>query len=225
MSFAVNAYQTCPECLEALRRLGHVSSYFLQCLKCPYKVIIREGYRILHIERIPMTILDEINNFNKALHDWHAIIIHHSATTDGRINDARAIKLWHMGKTGRSDPKSDNYNPYIAKPMRDVGYHALIEIVDTKLEIITGRSLAWDGGHTIGMNSKAIGICLVGNFDIKEPTPEQYFFISSLCRAYKNKFNIKNSDIFPHRKFANKTCPGSKFDMVKLYKYIEGLSA
>lgn len=170
-----------------------------------------------------MTIFDQIDQFDTKSHPWRYIIIHHSATADGKVNDSAAIKLWHTGKSGSDNSEKPNFNPYTIKPMRDIGYHALIERINDRLEYVAGRSLAWDGGHTIGMNTKAIGICLVGNFDKIAPTHDQYFFLASLCRAYQRKFGIRTDDICPHSDFAQKTCPGKLFSMRTLRGYVDGV--
>lgn len=153
---------------------------------------------------------------------WKYIIIHHSATPDGKLNDWQAIKDWHTGKTGSSDPKSPNYNPYKAKPDLDIGYHFGIEYVDGILACRTGRSLDLDGAHCVGKNKDSIGICVVGNFDKMTPNHQQFFMLASLCRELMRKFNIPDRYIYPHRDYAPKTCPGTMFDMNTLQNYIQG---
>lgn len=166
-------------------------------------------------------VIDYISNFQGAL-SWKGIILHHSATPDGKVNDWEAIRRWHTGLVGSSDPKANNYNPYKANPDKDIGYHFGLEMIGGKLTYQIGRSLAMQGAHTIGMNSVAIGICLIGNYNKIEPTDQQYFLLASLCRELQRKFKILLKDINPHWAYADKTCPGRKFDMLKFrYNFVQ----
>jgi hypothetical protein len=168
-----------------------------------------------------INIFDYIRDFNTK-HTWPYIIIHHAAMEDGNANDWLAIKKWHTGQIGNPDSTSLDYNPYIKKPDRDIGYHFGIEKVNARLVYQIGRSIDWDGAHTIGMNRIALGICVIGNFDVAIPTDEHYFLCASLCRALMYKFEIPIINIKPHRDYATKTCPGKLFDMAKLITNING---
>lgn len=160
-----------------------------------------------------------INTF-KCHIPWKEIEIHHSLSKDGSTNDWVAIKNWHMGKIGSPDINNPNYNPYVRKPMLDIGYHFGIEKVGDTLVYQVGRSLNMFGGHTVGHNKVGIGICLLGNYDVSIPTDDQYFCVSQVCGLLLNKFYISKDCIYPHSKFANKSCPGTKFDMSKLKSLI-----
>ena len=159
-----------------------------------------------------------ISNFHD--HKGKEIIIHHSATPDGKVNDWRAIKLWHTGKTGSADPTKKDFNPYIAKPDLDIGYNFGIEFEGADLNVYQGRSMMINGAHCIGHNDKALGICIVGCFDIIPPSEKHYTVCAELCEELMKHFGIPLNQIFPHRQFANKTCPGKKFDMDILKDFI-----
>jgi len=155
-------------------------------------------------------IFDIIKNY-KGNMTWRYIIIHHSLTRDRQVVDFEAIRRWHKGEIPGS--------PY---KFEDIGYNAVIENVKGVLTIYNGRSLDIKGAHTRGRNHDAIGICLVGNYDIIEPTHDQYFILSSLCRYYKDKFDIPTRNILGHRSFSSKSCPGELFNIVRLRNYIKG---
>jgi len=153
---------------------------------------------------------------------WQSIILHHSATTDGKTNDWQAIRLWHTGKIGSADKSNPNYNPYIEHPDLDIGYHFGIELNNGRLEYQIGRPLSLQGAHTVGRNETAIGICLIGNYDLTEPSNEQYFLLASLVRDLMRRFGISIYNVFGHNNFADKTCPGLLFNLTKLkYRYIK----
>lgn len=127
---------------------------------------------------------------------WSAIIFHHSATKDGVTNDYEAIRRYHIEVKG----------------WRDIGYHFLIERVGGKILTRKGRPLSWEGGHTVGWNKIAIGICVVGNYDLAAPDAEIMDAAVALGREIMAAFPaITPSRVFYHRQFASKTCPGTKF--------------
>lgn len=125
------------------------------------------------------------------------IILHHSATADSRTVSWGAIRRYHMVDRG-----------WLA-----IGYHYGIELVDYDYEIMIGRFEDENGAHTVGQNKQAIGVCLVGNFD-KMPVPQrQWKPALKLVRNILYRYDLSRSDVYGHRDFANKSCPGKHFDM------------
>ena len=116
------------------------------------------------------------------------IILHHSATDEGTFE---SIKRYHMNK---------GWN--------DIGYHWLIE-KDGSLH--QGRHESLVAAHTKGHNSTSIGICLVGNFDKYKPSDRQINSLILLIRGIFKRHG--NLPIYPHSKYARKTCPGTKFPL------------
>lgn len=125
------------------------------------------------------------------------IIVHHTGGTDTNPlldtshHTARTIKAGHL-----------------ANGWNDIGYHYVIE-KDGKT--VAGRDEKVIGAHTVGMNDKSIGICLSGNFDATLPTQEQLNAFVALYKALYAKYpHITPDKIYPHRKYAKKTCYGKK---------------
>lgn len=87
------------------------------------------------------------------------------------------------------------------------GYHYFLEKDAT---IIQARKDTDIGAHTKGYNDTSIGICLAGNFDIELPTPEQEQALRKLLLQKSKELSIPVTEVYPHRKFASKTCYGSK---------------
>jgi N-acetylmuramoyl-L-alanine amidase len=137
--------------------------------------------------------------------DWF-IILHHSATKDSGTVSWDAIYNYHVNEM----------------KCKDIGYHYGIEAIGSKCHCLTGRALGQEGGHTVGMNRKSIGICFVGNYDIDTPSDEMYNLgiktIAGLCYTLKiDPFkNIKG-----HKEYAAKSCPGKNFDIGRI---INGVS-
>ncbi|SHH05707.1 peptidoglycan recognition protein family protein [Tepidibacter thalassicus] len=121
------------------------------------------------------------------------IIIHHSLTKDGKTVSWNAIRKYHK-----------------SKGWRDIGYHWGIELVGDEYEILKGRDENEVGAHTKGQNSSSIGICLVGNFDIDEPSKAQLYKLIELIRNIWCRYG--QLPVYMHNQFASyKTCPGKKF--------------
>jgi N-acetylmuramoyl-L-alanine amidase len=86
------------------------------------------------------------------------------------------------------------------------GYHYFIEASGVVKQY---RKDDEDGAHTIGENKRSIGVCLAGNFDVEFPTIEQTNALRDLLRVLVARYNLPTSSIYPHRKFAGKTCYGT----------------
>lgn len=122
------------------------------------------------------------------------IIVHHTSGTDANPladtsnHTAKDVDTWHK-----------------AKGWDGIGYNWFIE-KDGK--VVAGRSEDKTGAHTIGHNNDSIGICLAGNFDATLPTEAQVTALKQLLQSKMIEYKIPKENIFPHRKFANKTCYG-----------------
>lgn len=88
-----------------------------------------------------------------------------------------------------------------------VGYHFYIA---KNGQVTQARAYTDDGCHCIGQNTQSIGICLAGNFDATLPTKEQIDSLKQLMIKVCDECKIPKTEIYPHRKFANKTCYGNK---------------
>lgn len=120
------------------------------------------------------------------------IIIHCTATPEGREHDVADIRRWHL-KRG----------------FNDIGYHYLIHIDGT---IEEGRSITRQGAHCSGQNRGSIGICYVGGMskDMKKAkdtrTQAQKDSLIKLMHELIYKYN-KDMTIHGHNEYANKACP------------------
>ncbi len=126
-------------------------------------------------------------------------MLHHSLTEDGKTVSWQAIRKYHIEE----------------KKWDDIGYHFGIELINDTYEILMGRPLDQEGAHCIGMNERALGICLVGNFDLAPPPEKQWRAAIILVRGLSRLLNIPFTCVVAHRDYAPKTCPGRNFDLEK----------
>jgi N-acetylmuramoyl-L-alanine amidase len=104
----------------------------------------------------------------------------------------------------------------VVSPWVDIGYHYGVEQFGQRFEIMAGRMLTEPGAHCRerGMNRSSIGICLVGNFDVGPPAPDQWDLSVRLVRSLMRAFGIPTVMVYGHREIkTSKTCPGHFFDL------------
>lgn len=127
------------------------------------------------------------------------IIVHCSATKEGKHFNAKDITKWHL-----------------ERGFNDIGYHYVV-LLDGKVEV--GRPEIKVGAHCKGYNTNSIGICYIGGLDANGKskdtrTPEQKESLLILLKELKKKY--PKATIHGHREFANKDCPC--FDAKNEYK-------
>ncbi len=167
---------------------------------------------------------------------WKGIVIHHSATVDGKTNDWGAIQRYHM--SFRIDGVEVNEETFyrrkaigdgkrFEKPWRDIGYHGGWELVGNIYVFKVGRSWHWMGAHAglpdnNSFNADYLGFCAVGNHDAKNPPAELWALAVATIREIRQRFNIPVEQVIGHREAYDrahlpreKTCPGTKWDMEK----------
>lgn len=132
---------------------------------------------------------------------WRYIIIHHSATDEGN-----ALRF--------------DYHHIKDRKWKSLGYHFVIDNgtsgkQDGQIEVSPRWLRQEDGAHCKAgnMNSKSIGICLVGNFNEDTLTFKQMNSLVFLVNRLKEYYDISNSHILGHGqvKGASTDCPGKKF--------------
>ena len=125
------------------------------------------------------------------MREINKIIIHCSATPEGREHTVKDIDSWHR-----------------QRGFSMIGYHYVIYLNG---EIHEGRPLKLSGAHTLNHNSNSIGICYIGGMttDMKEPkdtrTKEQKESLTRLLDKLKEDY--PKATIHGHNEFANKACP------------------
>lgn len=119
------------------------------------------------------------------------IIIHCSATPEGKDFTVEDIRRWHL-----------------ARKFADIGYHYVIYRDGS---IHKGRAENIAGAHCQGHNANSIGICYIGGVakDGKTPkdtrTPQQKTALRQLVNQLK--FYYPHATVHGHNEFSSKACP------------------
>ena len=130
------------------------------------------------------------------------IILHCTATPEGRHTTVENIRLWHK-----------------AQGWSDIGYHYVVYLDGS---IHPGRPIEVSGAHTKGLNKNSIGVAYVGginamNFKAKDTrTPEQKEALDCLLNELMGTY--KGATLHGHNEFAPKACPS--FNVQKEYEYL-----
>ena len=137
---------------------------------------------------------------------WKYIIIHHSATDEGSslsFHHAHLQKGWDKG----------------------VGYHFVVDNAtnykqDGEIETTPRWIKQQDGAHckASDMNTKAIGICIVGNFSVEKVSRKQMDSLVYLVSTLRKYYRIPARNILRHGEIRGATtaCPGSRFPWKEL---------
>ena len=158
----------------------------------------------------PVSILDRVmprsawtrmpvdSSLARPMNGVHRITIHHSGSnrvrtaTDFATNAAliERIRAYHVEARGWAD----------------LGYHFLI---DPGGRIWEGRPLIWQGAHVKGFNRHNIGVVLLGNFELQEPSMQQLMVLPQLVQALRRKHGVAITNLRSHQEWTPTTaCPG-----------------
>ena len=124
------------------------------------------------------------------------IIIHCTATQEGKPISVDTIRKWHL-KRG----------------WRDIGYHF---VIDLEGNVEEGRPVEQTGAHTKGENYSSIGIAYVGGVEAERGadgdwvakdtrTPEQKEALEDLLCRLKGLYS--QAVVYGHNDFSTKACP------------------
>jgi len=122
------------------------------------------------------------------------IILHCSATPEGKHFDVETIRKWHL-----------------QRGWKDIGYHFVIYLDGSVHE---GRPIEQVGAHTQGQNTGSIGICYIGGVTKDGKTAKdtlneaQEIAMVNLIHALRDEYG--DMTLHGHNEFASKACPSFK---------------
>lgn len=130
------------------------------------------------------------------------IIVHCTATPEGRDVSVDTIRKWHVEDNGWSD----------------IGYHWIVTLSGA---IEKGRPESKSGAHAKGHNSNSIGVVYVGGCD-KDMNPKDTRTVAQKetlrCLLEDLKERYPQAEIIGHRDVSSKACPS--FDAKSEYSNI-----
>ena len=140
--------------------------------------------------------------FKKSKRFINEIIVHCSATPEGRDYTVDDIRSWHKDRG-----------------FTDVGYHYIIY---RNGHIVNGRDVDLIGAHCTNHNSHSIGVCYIGGMDSANKNPKDTRTLAQKAALLSLLVDLKKlypgAKIYGHRDFANKACPS--FDATKEYRKV-----
>ena len=118
------------------------------------------------------------------------IIIHCTATPEGRNITVKEVRQWHL-----------------ARGFNDIGYHYVILLDGT---VQAGRPVSRVGAHVKGQNTGSIGIAYAGGIDRSGAAkdtlnPAQETAMVNLINDLRERFG--HLTLHGHNEFDNKACP------------------
>lgn len=122
--------------------------------------------------------------------------LHHSASNHRGVDGVRQIQRFHM----ESRPEGRGWS--------DIAYSFLIDRFS--LDIYEGRGAGVLGAHTFGRNSISHGLCVMGNFDVTDPTPPLLDRIAELVAHGHERGWWPAALSGGHRDVRSTRCPGDR---------------
>jgi N-acetyl-anhydromuramyl-L-alanine amidase AmpD len=153
-------------------------------------------------------VLGNVSGQSDPSRDWEWIIIHHSAT---RMGSAEVFDAAHRSRG----------------MINGLAYHFVIDNgTEGKADGFIETGPRWikqmQGGHCrqAYINEQGIGICLVGNFSVDQPTSKQLDSLVLLIHGLQEQFHIPNDHILGHGEVIGEfsECPGSQFPWDEFHK-------
>lgn len=134
----------------------------------------------------------------RALSSIQSIVIHCTATPNGKHFSAEQIDQWHHARGFERDM---SIAPDHAQELQHIGYHYVIELDGT---VRDGRPLNELGAHASGFNDFSVGISLVGASQFSK---SQWFVLLRLIQTIEE--HLKTSlTLYGHNQLSKKNCPG-----------------
>lgn len=145
----------------------------------------------------------DLNNLIKTNRKINLIVVHTSANSP-KSDDINSPDFNKSVANTEMIRKWETNNGF-----SDIAYHYVIERDGT---IKFGRDINVAGAHTKGKNKNSIGICYVGGINKNSKatdnrTVKQKESLIKLLEKLKSMYNLTDSDIAGHYKYASKPCP------------------
>jgi hypothetical protein len=151
--------------------------------------------------RLPRSIQQAIDRSAVRPGRWQYIVIHHSGVDTGTMK------------------AMDHYHRDVRHMENGLAYHFVIGngsgMGDGEIAVSRRWTHQLDGGHLASeaQDRVALGICLVGNFEERKPTPRQLENLRALVEALLARCRLTPAAVKTHQQIniVHTRCPGAKF--------------
>ena len=174
------------------------------------------GHAEAHYKYLTPAVRQAIDDAHVSRHRWRYIVVHNSGTRQG---NAKAF---------------DYYHRHVRKMPNGLAYHFVIgngtSSGNGAIEIGPRWTGQINGGHVHSdyLNSIALGICLVGDYNRDKPTREQLEALDELIGYLRNRVGKTEHQfaiVKPHRDINPPRwptdCPGSRFPYDWLHSHFD----
>ena len=127
----------------------------------------------------------------RSIDEIEQVVIHHSLTKSG---SPAAYAKYHVDKNG----------------WPGIGYHY---VISKEGEIVQTQPLRTVSFHTSGQNTRSIGICLTGDYDVQQAPEVQLDACVKLIKWLEQKELKRSLQIAGHNKYSSKSCPGRNINV------------
>lgn len=123
------------------------------------------------------------------------ITVHHEGWT----------AVWFTDKGTTAKRLDQIRRNHVDRGWGDIGYHY---IVDRAGRVWEGRSTRYQGAHVKEQNEHNVGVLVLGNFNVQQPSEAQMRALVQTLRGLMRAYNVPASRVYTHRELNSSTCPG-----------------
>jgi hypothetical protein len=133
------------------------------------------------------------------------ITFHHSGDPRPFTGDTPAETAGHLEAVRRYH-RSRNF--------QDIGYHFAIDRAGYVWQL---RSLRYQGQHVRYHNPHNLGVVVLGNFDLQQPTEAQKVRARTFGAVLRRMYALPLSRVYTHQELVSTECPGRAFQPYMVY--------
>ncbi|MCC7147426.1 MAG: N-acetylmuramoyl-L-alanine amidase [Phycisphaeraceae bacterium] len=123
------------------------------------------------------------------------ITVHHEGWT----------AVWFTDSSSTVERLDSIRRNHVDRGWADIGYHF---VIDRGGRIWEGRSTNYQGAHVSENNEHNLGVMMLGNFELQQPSAQQMATLRQVLRTMMARYNVPVSRVYTHRELKPTTCPG-----------------
>lgn len=95
---------------------------------------------------------------------------------------------------------------HLRRGWADIGYHY---IIDPQGNVWEGRPIRWQGAHVRDQNPRNLGIMVMGNFMVEQPSAAAVRALETLLADQTGRHRVSSGRVHTHRELGTTACPGN----------------